>query len=61
LVSVEVENSDPFKGEDCKLDLAREIENEPELKASLQKYLDNPDMKGYTVSQLKEKRSGRRK
>ncbi|MGG1597473.1 hypothetical protein [Paenibacillus naphthalenovorans] len=61
LVSVEVENFDPAMGDDEKVDLAQEIEDDPELKASLQNYLDNPDMKGYSASELKEKRRERRK
>ncbi|CAH0121084.1 hypothetical protein PAE9249_03610 [Paenibacillus sp. CECT 9249] len=61
LVSVEVENFDPAMGDDGKMDLAQEIEDYPELKASLQNYLDNPDMKGYSASELKEKRRERRK
>ncbi|GIO91542.1 hypothetical protein [Paenibacillus lactis] len=61
LVSVEVENFDPAMGDDEKVDLAQEIEDYPELKASLQNYLDNPDMKGYSASELKEKRCERRK
>jgi hypothetical protein len=61
LVSIEVENFDSFLGDEGKLDLAQEIEDYPELKASLQNYLDNPDMKGYSASELKEKRRERRK
>ncbi|MCZ8516100.1 hypothetical protein O9H85_27600 [Paenibacillus filicis] len=61
LVSVEVENFDPDAEDDSDLDLAQEIEDYPELKASLQRYLDHPDMKGYTASELKEKRSARRR
>jgi hypothetical protein len=33
----------------------------PELKASLQRYKDNPDMKKYTADELKEKRIANRK
>ncbi len=46
---MEVENFEPVAEDDPELDLAQEIEDYPELKASLQKYLDNPDMKGYTA------------
>ncbi|WP_373233406.1 hypothetical protein [Cohnella sp.] len=60
LVSVEVESFESFNEDDSETDLAQEIEEYPELKASLQRYLDNPDMKGYTASELKEKRRGRR-
>jgi hypothetical protein len=56
LVSVEVENFEPVEEDDLELDLAQEIENYPELKASLLRYLDNPTTKGYTASELKEKR-----
>lgn len=61
LLSIEVENFDPVMGDEGKLDLAQEIEDYPELKASLQHYLDNPDMKGYSASELKERRRERRK
>lgn len=37
LVSVEVENFEPIAEDDSELDLAQEIEDYPELKASLQK------------------------
>ncbi|AXF56272.1 hypothetical protein [Salicibibacter kimchii] len=36
--------------------LEEEIEEYPELKESLQRYLDNPDMKRYTAKELKESR-----
>lgn len=61
LVSVEVENFISNEEDDSELDLAQEIEMYPELEASLQRYLDNPDMKGYTASELKEKRRARRR
>jgi hypothetical protein len=61
LVSVEVENFEPIGEDDRDLDLAQEIEDYPELKASLQRYLDHPSMKGYTASELKEKRRDRRR
>jgi len=41
--------------------LAREIEAYPELKDSLQRFLDNPDMERYTAKELKELRYGKRK
>lgn len=40
--------------------LAQEIEEYPELKKSLQRFLDNPDMKRYTAEELKESRHDRR-
>jgi hypothetical protein len=40
--------------------LADEIEEYPELKESLQRFLDNPDMKRYTAEELKESRHGHR-
>ncbi|HUC91245.1 MAG TPA: hypothetical protein VMS09_04345 [Paenibacillus sp.] len=61
LVSVGVENFISNEEDDSELDLAQEIEMYPELEASLQRYLDNPDMKGYTASELKEKRRARRR
>lgn len=61
LVSIEVENFETLKDDDGKLDLAQEIENDPELKASLQNYLDHPEMKGYSAHELKEHRRERRK
>ena len=36
--------------------LEEKIEEYPELKESLQRYLDNPDMKRYTAKKLKESR-----
>lgn len=41
-------------------DLAQEIQEYPELKNSLQRFLDNPDMKRYTAEELKELRHDRR-
>jgi len=40
---------------------AQEIEAYPELKESLQRFLDNPDMERYTAKELKELRYGQRK
>ncbi|QDI90470.1 hypothetical protein EPH95_04145 [Salicibibacter halophilus] len=37
-------------------DLAQEIEEYSELKKSLQRYLDNPDMQRYTAKELRESR-----
>lgn len=61
LVSIEVENFDPIVSDEERLDLAQEIEDYPELKVSLQHYLEHPDMKGYSASELKERRRERRK
>lgn len=41
--------------------LAQEIEAYPELKESLQRFLDNPEMERYTAKELKEFRYGQRK
>jgi hypothetical protein len=38
-----------------------EIESDPELKESLQRYLENLDMKKYTAKELKEQRHGQRR
>jgi len=40
--------------------LAQEIEEYPELTKSLQRFLDNPDMRRYTADELKESRHDRR-
>jgi hypothetical protein len=61
LVSIEVENTEITEENHSGKDLAQEIEEYPELKASLSRYLNNPDMKRYTGSELKAKRSERRK
>lgn len=61
LISIEVENDNK---EICKVfndDLSNEIEEYPELKASLSRYLDNPDIKRYSGSELKSKRIAKRK
>lgn len=41
--------------------LAQEIEAYPELKESLQRFLDNPGMKRYTAKELKESRHDQRR
>ena len=41
--------------------LVQEIEAYPELKESLQRYYDNPDMQRFTAKELKELRHERRK
>jgi len=54
LFSLEVYNTD---SEDESLgNLEQKIESYPELKDSLQRCLDNPDMKRYTAKELKELR-----
>lgn len=59
LVSVEMEDVD--SNDEGTSDLAKEIENDPELKASLQRYLDHPEMRRYSLSELKEIRNERRR
>jgi len=61
LVSVEVEGDSEALDHALDSDLAQEIEEYPELKASLTRYLDTPDMKRYSGSELKSKRNGKRK
>lgn len=41
--------------------LAQEIEAYPELRESLQRFLDNPAMKRYTAKELKELRHEKRR
>ena len=59
LFSLEVHDTDSVY-EDLG-NLEEEIESYPELKESLQRYLDNPDMKRYTANKLKERRHDQRK
>ncbi|RSK28510.1 hypothetical protein EJF36_17450 [Bacillus sp. HMF5848] len=61
LVSVEVEGESERIDYALDSDLAQEIEEYPELKASLTRYLDNPDMKRYSGRELKSKRNEERK
>lgn len=61
LVSDEVEGDSERIEHTFDSDLAQEIEEYPELKASLTRYLDNPDMKRYSGRELKSKRNGKRK
>ena len=42
-------------------DLAQQIEAYPELKESLQRYYDNPDMQRFTAKELKELRHDEKK
>lgn len=58
LFSLEVHDTD-LADEDIG-NLEKEIESYPELKESLQRYLDNPDMKRYTANELKERRYDQR-
>lgn len=59
LFSLEVHDSVSVNEESG--NLAQEIEASPELKESLQRYLDNPEMERYTAKELKELRYGQRK
>ena len=59
LFSLEVHDTD-LADEDIG-NLEKEIESYPELKESLQRYLDNPDMKRYTANELKERRYDQRR
>ncbi|MCM3568960.1 hypothetical protein [Neobacillus mesonae] len=62
VVSIEVENNDSSSHNDSVIeDLSQEIEDYPELKESLSRYLDNPGMKRYTGSELKANRHEKRK
>lgn len=59
LISLEVHDIDPVN--EIFDNLALEIEAYPELKESLQRYLENPDMERYTAKELKELRYEQRK
>jgi len=62
LISIEVENNDlGSQSNSVSEDLSQEIEEYPELKESLTRYLDNPDMKRFSGNELKAKRYERRK
>ncbi|GAE26679.1 hypothetical protein JCM9140_2765 [Halalkalibacter wakoensis JCM 9140] len=61
LVSVEVEGESERIDHALDSDLAQEIEEYPELKASLTRYIDNPDMRRYVGRELKSKRNEKRK
>lgn len=54
LFSLEVHDT-PLSDEETN-DLAQEIDLYPELRDSLQRFLDNPGMKSYTAKELKELR-----
>jgi len=59
LLSLEMHHSD--LGDEDHDNLEQEIEAYPELKDSLQRFLDNPEMKRYTAKELKEKRYDQRR
>ncbi|GEN85260.1 hypothetical protein SLU01_35720 [Sporosarcina luteola] len=59
LFSLEV-HEPPFMDEEYD-DLVENIESYPELKESLQRYYDNPEMQRFTAKELKELRHERRK
>ena len=58
LISLEAHDT-PYMDEDPD-NLAQEIEEYPELKKTLQRFLDNLDMRRYTAEELKESRHDRR-
>lgn len=60
LNSIEIENNDLSLLDDLGKDISQEIEEYPELKESLTRYLDNSDMKRYTGSELRQKRYEKR-
>ncbi len=59
LISLEVHETDSVNERFDNLSL--EIEAYPELKESLQRYFDNPDMERYTARELKELRDEQKK
>lgn len=61
LFSIEVEKDDTVLSNELIDDLSKEIDEYSELKASLSRYLDNPEMKRYSGSELKSKRNEKRK
>lgn len=61
LVSIEIENNDQSLANELEDNLAQEIEEYPELKESLTRYLNNPEMKRYSASELKKRRHEKRK
>ncbi|MCR2823798.1 hypothetical protein [Lederbergia panacisoli] len=62
LISIEIENNE-LGSQDVSApdDLSQEIEEYPELRESLSRYLNNPGMKRYTFSEMKAKRYAKRK
>lgn len=61
LISIEVENNETVPASGLETNLAQEIDEYPKLKASLSRYLNTPDMKRYSGSELKSKRNEHRK
>ncbi|WP_227938990.1 hypothetical protein [Alkalihalobacillus deserti] len=61
LFSIEVEKDNTVLRNELTDDLSKEIDEYPELKASLSRYLDTPEMKRYSGSELKSKRNEKRK
>ncbi|MDG5786013.1 hypothetical protein QA612_00825 [Evansella sp. AB-P1] len=61
LFSIEVENEDTVVNNEEIDRLSKEIDEYPELKASLSRYLDTPEMKRYSGSELKSRRNEKRK
>lgn len=59
LFSLEMHDTTSLKEEPN--NLAQEIEAYPELKESLQRFFDNPNMKRYTAKELKELRHDQRR
>lgn len=59
LYSLEVHETDSVY--EISDDLAEEIQSYPELKESLQRFVDQPDMKRYTAKELKELRYEQRR
>ena len=59
LFSLEVH--DTGSSDEFPSNVAEEIESYPELKESLLRFLDNPDMKRYTAKELKELRYDQRR
>lgn len=61
LFSIEVKNEDTVVDNDVTDRLSTEIDEYPELKASLSRYRDTPEMKKYSGSELKTRRNDKRK
>lgn len=61
IVSIEVENDETASDNGLEKNLSEEIEGYPELKTSLERYLNKPDMTRYSGIELKSKRNEQRK
>lgn len=61
LISIEVQPDSHEMEQKVNNDLAKEIEEYPELKESLTRYLNNPEMKRYSAGELKKRRYEKRK